>query len=417
MDPPLPYIVMECVDGRTLRDMLKAERRLEWRQALAITSDVCAALDYSHRQGIVHRDIKPANVMLTPDGKVKVMDFGIARAVTSASATVTQTVDGHRHRPVPVARAGPRRAGRRPQRHLLHRLPAVRAAHRRPAVLRRQPGGDRLPARPRGPGPAVAGQPAGAGGGRRHRDEGAGEVPCGALPVGVGDAQRHAARARRPAGPGAGRDHGARRIRDHHGAAGRQPGWPATQVYRPSPTAAGHAAGYPGAYGTEPPQKQRSKWPTYVLITIAVLAVFTGAALLTRSLLASGSGSGGVPVPDLSGRTVAQAQADLAQAGLTPGDTDAGVQRRQHRHRRQPGPAGRQSGRPGHLGRRDRVKGNREHLGPERGRAVARPGDQPAGAEPAVGRHGLPAGLEQGQRDRALREPQPGEPGRRPGAR
>jgi eukaryotic-like serine/threonine-protein kinase len=87
----VPFIVMEYVEGRTLRDVLNTERRLPWRQALSIVAKICPALDYSHRQGIVHRDIKPANVMLTADNAVKVMDFGIARAVTASSSTMTQT--------------------------------------------------------------------------------------------------------------------------------------------------------------------------------------------------------------------------------------------------------------------------------------------------------------------------------------
>src|SRR6201996_5412827 len=86
-----PYIVMEYVEGRTLRDILKVEGRLPVRRAMEIAADVCAALDFSHRNGIVHRDIKPANVMITPTGAVKVMDFGIARAVADNAATVTQT--------------------------------------------------------------------------------------------------------------------------------------------------------------------------------------------------------------------------------------------------------------------------------------------------------------------------------------
>jgi serine/threonine-protein kinase len=88
---PLPYIVMEYVAGRTLKEVLTAERRLMPERALEITADICAALDFSHRNGIVHRDIKPANVMLTPNGTVKVMDFGIARAVSSGTSTMTQT--------------------------------------------------------------------------------------------------------------------------------------------------------------------------------------------------------------------------------------------------------------------------------------------------------------------------------------
>ncbi len=87
----VPYIVMEYVDGRTLRDLLRDDRRLLPERALEITDGVLRALDYSHRHGIVHRDIKPGNVMLTRSGEVKVMDFGIARAVSDAQATMTQT--------------------------------------------------------------------------------------------------------------------------------------------------------------------------------------------------------------------------------------------------------------------------------------------------------------------------------------
>ena len=86
-----PYIVMEYVAGRTLRDIIREGRKILPERALEITSGVLAALDYSHRAGIIHRDIKPGNVMLTPSGDVKVMDFGIARAVSDASNTMTQT--------------------------------------------------------------------------------------------------------------------------------------------------------------------------------------------------------------------------------------------------------------------------------------------------------------------------------------
>jgi serine/threonine protein kinase/beta-lactam-binding protein with PASTA domain len=85
-----PYIVMEFVAGRTLRDILREGRKILPERALEITSGVLSALDYSHRAGIIHRDIKPGNVMLTPSGDVKVMDFGIARAM-SDSNTMTQT--------------------------------------------------------------------------------------------------------------------------------------------------------------------------------------------------------------------------------------------------------------------------------------------------------------------------------------
>ncbi|MFT8394503.1 Stk1 family PASTA domain-containing Ser/Thr kinase [Propionibacterium sp.] len=87
----LPYIVMELVGGRTLRDMLREGRTILPERALAYTEGVLDALTYSHGHGIIHRDIKPANVMITPSGQVKVMDFGIARAVADTSATMTQT--------------------------------------------------------------------------------------------------------------------------------------------------------------------------------------------------------------------------------------------------------------------------------------------------------------------------------------
>jgi eukaryotic-like serine/threonine-protein kinase len=86
-----PYIVMEYVAGRTLRDIIREGRKILPERALEITSGVLSALDYSHRAGIIHRDIKPGNVMLTPSGDVKVMDFGIARAISDASSTMTQT--------------------------------------------------------------------------------------------------------------------------------------------------------------------------------------------------------------------------------------------------------------------------------------------------------------------------------------
>ncbi|WP_435260582.1 protein kinase domain-containing protein [Streptomyces sp. 1222.5] len=87
----IPYIVMELVSGQTLRDLLRQVGPPRPRQALFLVSGVLDALAYSHRQGIVHRDIKPANVIVTETGVVKVMDFGIARALCGAQARMTQT--------------------------------------------------------------------------------------------------------------------------------------------------------------------------------------------------------------------------------------------------------------------------------------------------------------------------------------
>ncbi|WP_051582896.1 Stk1 family PASTA domain-containing Ser/Thr kinase [Leucobacter sp. PH1c] len=86
----LPFIVMEYVEGTNLRQ-LAAERKLSQAEACRVVDSVLTALEYSHRAGIVHRDIKPANIMITPSGQVKVMDFGIARAVSETSSTLQQT--------------------------------------------------------------------------------------------------------------------------------------------------------------------------------------------------------------------------------------------------------------------------------------------------------------------------------------
>ncbi|WP_432141326.1 protein kinase domain-containing protein [Streptomyces sp. bgisy084] len=87
----VPYIVMELVEGHTIRDLLLNADAPPPDQALIIVSGVLEALAYSHQHGIVHRDIKPANVIITNSGAVKVMDFGIARALHGAQSTMTQT--------------------------------------------------------------------------------------------------------------------------------------------------------------------------------------------------------------------------------------------------------------------------------------------------------------------------------------
>ncbi|HEY0934913.1 MAG TPA: Stk1 family PASTA domain-containing Ser/Thr kinase [Trebonia sp.] len=87
----IPFIVMEFVDGRTVRELLIEGHRLLPERTLEIVSGVLKALEYSHQAGIVHRDIKPGNVMVTRNGDIKVMDFGIARAMSDNQATMTQT--------------------------------------------------------------------------------------------------------------------------------------------------------------------------------------------------------------------------------------------------------------------------------------------------------------------------------------
>ncbi len=90
-EEPAPYIVMELVSGQTLRDLIHKGKRVPLKRALEIGEGILAALEYSHERGIVHRDIKPANIMITNHGDVKVMDFGIARALADLGATLTST--------------------------------------------------------------------------------------------------------------------------------------------------------------------------------------------------------------------------------------------------------------------------------------------------------------------------------------
>jgi serine/threonine-protein kinase len=88
---PLPYIVMEFVDGVTLRDVVHADGPMPPRRAIEVIADACQALNFSHQHGIVHRDVKPANIMISTTNAVKVMDFGIARAIADGGNSVTQT--------------------------------------------------------------------------------------------------------------------------------------------------------------------------------------------------------------------------------------------------------------------------------------------------------------------------------------
>ena len=82
------YIVMEYVNGKTLKEYIREKGRLEWEEAVRIAAQICSALKHAHKNGIVHRDIKPQNILISEDGTVKVADFGIARAVSSATVTI-----------------------------------------------------------------------------------------------------------------------------------------------------------------------------------------------------------------------------------------------------------------------------------------------------------------------------------------
>ena len=91
MEERLPYLVMEYIKGKTLRDILKMNGALSQRDAEQVMLGVLNALEYSHHMGIIHRDIKPGNIMISEQGLVKVMDFGIARALDDSATTMTQS--------------------------------------------------------------------------------------------------------------------------------------------------------------------------------------------------------------------------------------------------------------------------------------------------------------------------------------
>ena len=93
----LQYIIMEYVEGQTLKDYIDANKKLSWQQAVEFSIQICKGLEHAHKNHIVHRDIKPHNIILTPEGVLKVTDFGIARAATSATVTMGGNTIGSVH--------------------------------------------------------------------------------------------------------------------------------------------------------------------------------------------------------------------------------------------------------------------------------------------------------------------------------
>jgi len=100
------YIVMEYVEGRDLKTIIREEAPFSIGRALSIASDVCAGVGFAHRAGIVHCDVKPQNVLIAPDGRVKVTDFGIARAFSQIVPREVETVWGTPHYFAPEQAAG-----------------------------------------------------------------------------------------------------------------------------------------------------------------------------------------------------------------------------------------------------------------------------------------------------------------------
>ena len=90
----LYYIIMEYIEGRSLKQVIQDEGTISPGRAVFIALQICEALQHAHRHNIIHRDIKPHNILITPEGRAKVTDFGIARAITSATVTYTQSIVG-----------------------------------------------------------------------------------------------------------------------------------------------------------------------------------------------------------------------------------------------------------------------------------------------------------------------------------
>ena len=175
------YIAMEYVEGETLKDLIRRRGRLSGNESVAVTLQLLAAVDFAHRSGIVHRDIKPQNIMIDPDGTVKVMDFGIARAGDSGMTEAGSILGTAQYLAPEQAKGYPVDERSRPV--LGRRLP-LRDAHRHRPVQGRQRRHRGAQARQRGAGGAVR---AGAGHALRpqpDRAQGHGQGPGRPLPVG-----------------------------------------------------------------------------------------------------------------------------------------------------------------------------------------------------------------------------------------
>src|SRR5512139_3016620 len=300
-DMSIPYIVMEYAEGQTLRDLLRENLRLRPERAMEIVDGILRALDYSHRGGIVHRDIKPANVMLTRNHEVKVMDFGIARAVADTSATMTQTsaVIGTVQYLSPEQARGEKvdaRSDIYSTGCLLYEL-----------LTGRQPFVGDSPV-------SVAYQ--------HVREE---PVPPSSLDADVPAAadaivlraltkdreQRYQTADEMRAD--------IRRALDGRPVAAPVPA--ATTERMGAPVAMAGTTTLPAvSEGEEPDRRDRGgRALAYALLGLAVVAVFVIAALVGKALFDQGGGAGKVTVPDVQGLTLAQAQAKIRGLGLTVG--------------------------------------------------------------------------------------------------
>jgi serine/threonine protein kinase len=308
---PVPYIVMEFVDGRTLRDLLRDDRRLLPERAAEITDGVLRALDYSHRNGIVHRDIKPGNVMLTRSGDVKVMDFGIARAVSDSQMTMTQTaqVIGTAQYLSPEQARGERvdaRSDLYSTGCLLYELLTGRppfTGDSPVAIAYQHVKEDPVP-------PSQV---------DREVPGWADAIVLKAMQKDPGDRYQSAGEMRNDIQRAlSGAPVAAPMLADGYGAGTRRMGSTATQV-------AGRTAGIPPyRYGPEdggpdgPPQRQRRVWPWVVLATVVVVLI--AAIVLIKYVTGN---SGGVAVPNVINSPLTAAEQSITSVGLKVGTVTA----------------------------------------------------------------------------------------------
>ena len=141
-------LVMELVPGETLAERIKRDGAVPVEEALAIAKQIAEALEAAHEKSIIHRDLKPANVKVTPEGKVKVLDFGLAKAFAGDSTSTDPSESPHSEygrddagrdpgdSGVHVARAGGGQSSRQALGYVGVRLPALRVAHRKGSVSR-----------------------------------------------------------------------------------------------------------------------------------------------------------------------------------------------------------------------------------------------------------------------------------------
>ncbi|MGK5533871.1 Stk1 family PASTA domain-containing Ser/Thr kinase [Streptomyces sp. URMC 129] len=316
----IPYIVMEYVDGSTLRELLHSGRKLLPERAMEMCVGILQALEYSHRNGIVHRDIKPANVMLTRTGQVKVMDFGIARAMGDSGMTMTQTaavigtaqylspeqakgetVDARSDlystgcllyelltvrppfigdSPVAVAYQHVREEPQPPSVFDPEIAPEVDAIVLKALVKDpdyRYQSADEMRADIEA---ALDGRPVGA------------TAAMGAVPYGYDDRPTTALRAADPA----------------------------TQMMPPASDP--DAYGYDD-YGGRADRRQRNRNTSTVLLVIAGILVLIGAIFIGRALFAGDPPESALEVPDVSGQSLEEAQRELENAGFEPQEGDS----------------------------------------------------------------------------------------------